>query len=67
MPQLESIYEPSFIHDSYANRTGRGSHAAVQRAQDFIRQVHSGQGGGWYLQLDIANFFNSIHRPTLWA
>ncbi|MGV7193761.1 reverse transcriptase domain-containing protein [Xanthomonas axonopodis] len=67
VPQLEAIYEPGFIHDSYANRTGRGSHAAVQRAQGFIRQVHSGQGGGWYLQLDIANFFNSIHRPTLWA
>jgi hypothetical protein len=32
-----------------------------------MRQVHSGQGGGWYLQLDIRNFFNSIHRPTLYA
>jgi hypothetical protein len=34
--------------------------------QQFVRQVHSGQGGGYYLQLDIRNFFNSIHRPTLW-
>ena len=66
VPQLEAIWEPTFIHDSYANRTGRGSHAAVRRAQEFTRQVHSGQGGGWYLQLDVANFFNSIHRPTLW-
>jgi hypothetical protein len=33
----------------------------------FVRQVQSGQGGGWYLQLDIHNFFNSIHRPTLYA
>ncbi len=66
VPQLEAIWEPTFIHDSYANRTGRGSHAAVRRAQQFVRQVHSGQNGGWYLQLDIANFFNSIHRPTLW-
>src|SRR5690606_1428471 len=33
----------------------------------FVRQTHSGQGGGWYLQLDIHNFFNSIHRPTLWT
>ena len=32
-----------------------------------MRQVHSGHGGGWYLQLDIRNFFNSIHRPTLYA
>jgi hypothetical protein len=29
--------------------------------------VDSGQGGGFYLQLDIHNFFNSIHRPTLWG
>jgi len=67
VPQLEAIYEPRFIHDSYANRTGKGSHAAVRRLQAFVHQVHSGQGGGYYLQLDIANFFNSIHRPTLWA
>ena len=67
VPQLEAIWEPRFIHDSYANRRGKGSHAAVQRLQQFVRQVHSGQGGGWFLQLDIRNFFNSIHRPTLWA
>lgn len=67
VPQLEAIWEPAFISDSYANRRGKGSHAAVRRLQQFVRQVHSGQGGGWYLQLDIHNFFNSIHRPTLWA
>jgi len=67
VPQLESVFERRFIHDSYANRMGKGSHAAVRRSQAFARQVHSGQGGGWYLQLDVHNFFNSIHRPTLWA
>ena len=66
VPQLEAIYEPTFIHDSYSNRVGKGTHAAVRRLKSFIRQVHSGQGGGWYLQLDIKNFFNSIHRPTLY-
>jgi len=67
VPQLEAIYEPGFIHDSFANRKGKGSHAAVRRLQAFVRQVDSGQGGGYFLQLDIHNFFNSIHRPTLWA
>jgi RNA-directed DNA polymerase len=67
VPQLEAIYEPTFIHDSFSNRTAKGTHAAVDRLRSFIRQVHSGQGGGWYLQLDIRNFFNSIHRPTLYA
>ena len=66
VPQLERIYEPAFIFDSFSNRCGKGTHAAVRRLQSFVRQVHSGQGGGWYLQLDIRNFFNSIHRPTLY-
>jgi RNA-directed DNA polymerase len=67
VPRLEAEYESTFIHDSYASRRGKGTHKAVTRLRDFVRQVHSGQGGGWYLQLDIANFFNSIHRPTLWG
>ncbi len=67
VPQLEAVYEPRFIHDSYANRKGKGSHAAVRRLQAYVRQVQSGEGGGWYLQLDIANFFNRIHRETLYA
>jgi RNA-directed DNA polymerase len=67
VPQLEAIYEPRFIHDSYANRAVKGSHAAVRRLQAFVRQAASGEGGGYYLQLDIHNFFNSIHRATLWA
>jgi RNA-directed DNA polymerase len=67
VPQLEAIYEPAFIADSFANRRGKGTHAAVTRLQAFVRQLASGQGGGWYLQLDVHNFFNQIHRPTLWA
>lgn len=67
VPRLEAIYESAFIHDSYSNRRGKGTHAAVSRLRQFVRQVDSGQGGGWYLQLDVANFFNSICRPTLYA
>jgi RNA-directed DNA polymerase len=65
VPRLEAIYEPYFAYDSYSNREGKGTHAAVSRVSQFIRQVHSGQGGGWILQLDISNFFNSIRRETL--
>ena len=67
VPQLDALFESRFIFDSYANRPGKGTHAAVRRLRDFVRQVASGQGGGWYLQLDIRNFFNSINRPTLWS
>lgn len=67
VPQLEAIYEPTFIHEVYSNRIGKGTHAAVRRLQAFVREIESGQGGGWYLQLDVRNFFNSIHRATLYA
>lgn len=67
VPPLEALYEPRFIHDSYANRKGKGLLKAVQRLQRFVRQVHSGQGGGYYLKLDIRNFFYTINRETLWA
>jgi hypothetical protein len=67
VPQLEAIYERTFIFDSFSNRRGKGTHAGVDRLQAFMRQVQSGQGGGWYLQLDIKNFFNRIHRPTLYG
>ena len=61
--RLEKLYEPVFIHDSYANRLGKGSHAAVDRLQQFMR---SRNGQGWYLQLDIHNYFNSINRHILY-
>lgn len=64
VPRLEALYEPVFIHDSYANRQGKGSHAAVDRLQIFMRQRN---GRGWFLQLDVHNFFNNIHRPGLYA
>lgn len=66
VPLLEAIYEPRFCFDSYANRKGKGLLKAVQRLQGFSRQVQSGEGGGWYLQLDIHNFFYSIDRRLLW-
>ena len=68
--RLARLYEPVFIHDSYANRKGKGTLAAVDRLQQCMRSGAAGQGqpGQWYaLQLDIANFFNRIHRPTLFG
>lgn len=66
--QWEPLYEPIFIHDSYANRRGKGSHAAVDRLQSFMRRVtRSGQAPAWSLQLDIANFFNRIDRRRLFV
>ena len=65
---LERIWEPRFIHDSYACRRGKGVHAAVPRLQQFIRQVTvNGTRRAWYLQLDIRNYFMTIDRDLLFA
>lgn len=63
---LEKIWEPVFIHDSYACRRGKGVHAGVKRLQTFIRQATAnGTRPAWYLQLDIANYFMSIDKQVL--
>jgi len=35
---LEPIFERRFIFDSYACRKGKGTHAALDRAQDYLRR-----------------------------
>lgn len=39
---IESLFERSFIHDSYANRIGKGTHRALDRAQQFARRYKYG-------------------------
>lgn len=63
---LERIWEPVFIHDSYACRRGKGVHKAVDRLQQFLRQVTAnGARPAWYLQLDIRNYFMSMDKDIL--
>ena len=47
---LERIWEPRFIHDSYACRRGKGVRAAVQRLQ---RSIEFRQNGLYYLPTGI--------------
>ncbi len=55
---IEPWWDKRFIDDSFANRKGKGSQAAVTRLQHFMRKPDS----RWYLKLDIAAFFPSIDR-----
>lgn len=65
---LERIWEPVFIHDSYACRKGKGVHRGVFRLQQFMRQVTAnGTFGAFYLQLDIKNYFMSIDKEILYG
>lgn len=56
---IEPIWEARFIHDSYASRPGKGTHAAIKRAQHFAR------GHKYALQLDVREFFPSIDHAIL--
>ena len=56
---IEPINERGFIFDSYANRIGKGTHRALDRAQTFARRYT------YYLQCDICQFFPSIDHALL--
>jgi retron-type reverse transcriptase len=63
---IEPYWERVFIHDSYACRPGKGTHAAVDRLESFIRSItRGGRRRAWFLQIDIHNFFMSIDRRLL--
>jgi retron-type reverse transcriptase len=64
----ERVFEPRFIHDSYACRKGRGTLAASDRLMSFLRRATAnGRRAAWALKLDVASFFPSIHKETLYA
>ena len=56
---IEPIFERSFIHDSYANRVGKGTHRALQRCQTFARRYP------YVLQCDVRQFFPAIDHAIL--
>ena len=61
------VFEPIFIHDSFACRRGKGTLAASDRLMEFLRRVTAnGRRGVWALKLDVASFFASIHKDTLY-
>jgi retron-type reverse transcriptase len=53
------IFERTFIHDSYANRAGFGTHRALQRFTQFARTNR------YVLQCDIRKYFPSIDHEIL--
>ncbi len=48
---IEPLFERSFIFDSYANRIGKGTHRALDRAQAFARRYR------YVLQCDVEQYF----------
>ncbi len=56
---IEPLFERSFIADSYANRVGKGTHAALDRAQEFARRYR------YVLPCDLRQYFPSIDHAIL--
>jgi RNA-directed DNA polymerase len=54
-PELERVA----IFDSYACRTGKGLHRAIERTRAFVRRWR------WFLQLDVRKYFDSIDHEIL--
>jgi len=56
---IEPIFERSFIHDSYANRKGKGTHLAINRFEEFARK------NKYVLKCDLSKYFPSIDHRLL--
>lgn len=59
MNVIGPIFEARFIRDTYANRVGKGTHRALDRAQYFARRYP------YVLQCDIREFFPSVDHAIL--
>lgn len=56
---LEPIFDRRMIFDSYACRRGKGTHAALARAQCFLRRYRH------FASLDIEGFFGSLDHDVV--
>jgi hypothetical protein len=56
---IEPFFERKFIYDSFANRTGKGTHRALDRSTQFLRKYQ------YVLPLDIVQFFPHMDHQIL--
>jgi len=56
---IEPIFEKTFISDTYANRTGKGTHRAMRRAYEHVHNYK------YVLKCDIKKYFESINHSIL--
>ena len=58
---LEAIYEQDFLDCSYGFRPGRSAHQALEALWQNLMQI----GGGWVVDVDIRQFFDTLDRAHL--
>ena len=57
---IEPIFDRVLLPNTYACRTGKGTHVAAVEAQAIMRR-----GYGWCLKMDFSKYFASIDRGVL--
>ncbi len=62
---IEPLFERRFVHDSYACRRGKGTHAAVRRAQSFLRGAVRTWTRPYIVKVDVKSYFASIDHDVL--
>lgn len=73
---IEPIFDKTFIHDSYASRKWKGTHAALRRFDKFKREASSNgrlvknakdsnMVTGFVLKADIKHYFASVDHTIL--
>ena len=66
--QLYPIFDRTFIHDSYASRTGKGVLAGVIRLEEFVRKASRNYSRPVFvLKCDIWKFFDGIDHEILFS
>jgi len=64
--KLNPLFEKTFISDSYACRTSKGTHLGIQRVNYFIKQCSQNYSKDCYiLKLNIKGFFMHINKDIL--
>lgn len=58
---IEPIFDKVFLPQSYACRTGKGTHSAAVAVQAMLRKTP----GAWILKTDFSKYFASINREVL--
>lgn len=63
--QLNPYFEKQFIFDSYACRVGKGTHRAVNRLHNWMKQTDRKPQKWYYLKLDISKYFYRVDHEIL--
>lgn len=63
--ELKPFYQGLMIEDSFACLDGKGSIAAAQRLQYWLRQIRNSPGDWYSLKLDISKYFYRVDHEVL--